>query len=285
PPPPDGGGGSGGDPALPPRDDGGDGGGDGEDIQEAYIAAFEGEERAEYTAESATMWCPVCAKNLPLGSFSKGQRRQGENGEMVKFCKQCNPHQPREEINVKTRSSLQAEFDAAVSGPPFTADNQAAMNELARELGRAKQVAAFIHMWDRLKAAKCLDPATVEASKRLHGPKKAKLGKRQLKVPKAAGPTLAPARRLHKIVKGGQMSMRSNKALEVWDEALNALRLHRTDRGGKAFFKGGPLKGSQKDSLIGWLRKKLGVDKDTARGLTTKLQQTTLGKEVIYQSR
>ena len=113
---------------------------------------------------------------------------------------------------------------------------------------------------------------------------KAKLEKRQLKVPEAAGPTLAPARRLHKIVKGGQMSVRSNKALEVWDEALNALRLHRTDRGGKAFFpKGGPLKGSQKDSLIGWLRKKLNVDKDTARGLTTKLQQTTLGKEVIYE--
>mmetsp|Transcript_24025 Transcript_24025/g.48618 ORF Transcript_24025/g.48618 Transcript_24025/m.48618 type:complete len:183 (-) Transcript_24025:104-652(-) len=181
--------------------------------------------------------------------------------------------------------ALQKRFDDAMKGGAFGPHNSVEMNHLAQELAETKETHALIRIWDKLKDGGCSndDPATRVAINKLHSRGKGKIPTGTLKV--AAVPNeLNPARRLHKICKGAVLSERSESAREHLDAACRVVEALRAEKhGGGAPYPGGKLEGRQKFELVAVLKRELGVTKNVARGIVTKLKQTRRGKDLLFR--
>ena len=162
------------------------------------------------------------------------------------------------------------------------------MNALAQELAAQAETHALVRVWDKLKAAGCAHAATREAIEKLHSRGKGKIPPGTLAVgpppSSGTGRELAPARRLHKICKGAVLSGRSEAAKDHFGAACTFLEaLRREHHGGGPPYPGGKLDGKKKGGLALLLVKALGVKKDVARGIVTKLKQTKRGKELLFK--
>ena len=177
---------------------------------------------------------------------------------------------------VDSAPSLQERIDNALH------DDKAAacLNTLATDLAIAGETAALVCIWDRMGGAECATPATWCSIEALHARSKGQTraskgspGKGShvaLRLTATSTRSLAPERRLHKICKGRVTHSRSEAALEHLDRALAWLTSERA--GGRHEFLS--CAGSQaRRSLAKELRLKIGVDRETARGLVTKLKQ------------
>jgi hypothetical protein len=146
------------------------------------------------------------------------------------------------------------------------------LNVLLQDLAAANETDALIRVWDVLGNSKLCDPTTWQALETLHS-KKGKVPTGKLTVPAAPGRTLQPARRLHKICKGRRLSARSTAAGHSLDGAVQWLAAERL-KGRKTFLGGiGGGGGKGRRLLAAELQAALGIDKETARGLVTKLKQ------------
>ena len=181
---------------------------------------------------------------------------------------------------------LQQRFNAAMACS--AQDSAATMNALAQELAAQAETHALVRVWDKLKAAGCAHAATREAIEKLHSRGKGKIPPGTLAVgpppSSGTGRELAPARRLHKICKGAVLSGRSEAAKDHFGAACTFLEaLRREHHGGGPPYPGGKLDGKKKGGLALLLVKALGVKKDVARGIVTKLKQTKRGKELLFK--
>lgn len=182
---------------------------------------------------------------------------------------------------------LQQRFNAAMAAT-CSQQSAATMNALAQELAAQAETHALVRVWDKLKAAGCAHAATREAIEKLHSRGKGKIPPGTLAVgpppSSGTGRELAPARRLHKICKGAVLSGRSEAAKDHFGAACTFLEaLRREHHGGGAPYPGGKLDGKKKGGLALLLVKALGVKKDVARGIVTKLKQTKRGKELLFK--
>ena len=110
----------------------------------------------------------------------------------------------------------------------------------------------------------------------MHGKGKGNIPRGALAVVSEPGKReLEPQRRLHKICKGAVTTRRSDAANVHLVEAACAFLAER--RATTPFSK----RELDKGALAKTLQKALGVGKDTARGLVTKLKQTKRGKELL----
>jgi hypothetical protein len=162
--------------------------------------------------------------------------------------------------------------DAALSRPgsgtpPVPATQ---LQQLARDLATSGETAAVIRLWDLLGGSKNAEPSTWAAVEELHARGKGRIPTGTLTLPPLAKRTLAPARRLHKICKGRVVSARSGLALVHLDRAAAWVATQRA-LGRSSFEAGGARSKFWKE-----LQTVLGVDKETARGLATKLKRKKL---------
>ena len=162
--------------------------------------------------------------------------------------------------------SLQSRVTAALAGDG--GGGRARLNALARECAAAQQTGALVRLWDALGGAPHAEEATWAAVERLHSRGKGKVPEGSLRLPPPRARALAPARRLHKIVKGRVAARRSDAARAHLDAAGAWLRRERA--AGSA-----PVAESaqQRRALAAALKSDLRLDAETARGLVTKLKQ------------
>mmetsp|Transcript_49015 Transcript_49015/g.127955 ORF Transcript_49015/g.127955 Transcript_49015/m.127955 type:complete len:255 (+) Transcript_49015:81-845(+) len=162
-------------------------------------------------------------------------------------------------------SSVQVRFDCAFTGHPIPVSK---LNALAIELADAGETGGLIQIWDKMKGSKCASPALWAAVERLHARGKGKIPSGMLRLSEFGElQKMAPARRLHKICKGRRMSARavdSEQTLPrglMWVEAQKAAGISLDASGGKRM------------KIAKQLKKALGIDLETARGLVTKLKR------------
>lgn len=174
-------------------------------------------------------------------------------------------------------SYLQSRLDALLQGG---VDAAAVAEELLPELVALGECEAVIAVWDELKS-KCIVPSESAwaALERLHSHAgKDKIAAGSLAVPQSARNgrrTLAPGRRLHKIMKGRRMSARSESALEFVGPATAWVATERA--------KGRELKSVKgckaRISLAKELQAALNLPSlEVARGVVTKLKQKKVFK-------
>ena len=169
-----------------------------------------------------------------------------------------------------SRSYLQSRLDALLKGGVDTA----AAEELLQELAALGECEAVIAVWDGLKSKRVVPSESAWAAlERLHSRGKGKIALGTLVVPRATNGrrALAPARRLHKIIKGRRMAARSASALQFIEPAAAWVVAERA--------KGRELKDVKgckaRISLAKELRAALGLPSlEVARGVVTKLKQT-----------
>ena len=135
-----------------------------------------------------------------------------------------------------------------------------------------------MRVWDKLGGADGAkagrqDEATWVAVNGLHARQKKSKHRDTLSLPAQAHNSLSPARRLHKICKGAVTSQRSSLALSHVDAAVAWVARQRAEvkEGGECFLDSENCKGKFKivKALVAGLP---GVNKETARGLVTKLK-------------
>ena len=162
--------------------------------------------------------------------------------------------------------SLQSRVTAALAGDGGC--GRASLNALARDCASAQQTGALVRVWDALGGAAQAEEATWAAVVRLHDRGKGAVPEGSLRLPAPRARALAPARRLHKIVKGRVAARRSDAARAHLDVAAAWLRRQRA--AGTA-----PVAqtAKQRRALVATLKADLRLDAETARGLVTKLKQ------------
>ena len=169
--------------------------------------------------------------------------------------------------------SLQTRLDAVLKAG--CSDTQAATG-LLLDLAAAAECAAVIAVWDGLKArsvAPC-DSAWTALDK-LHSRGKGKIPAGRLTVASSSssgGRTLAPGRRLHKIMKGRRLSARSDAAKSAMGPAVAWVSAERAK--GRTF---SVTSAKGRISLAKELRTALRLPSlEVARGVVTKLKQKKL---------
>ena len=173
--------------------------------------------------------------------------------------------------------TLQARFNSILASDELSLDK---MNSLARELAAAEETHALVTLWDKMGGSTGADKETWVAVHRLHRKGKGNVPRGTLVVPAPRKRELAPQRRLHKICKGAVTKRRSDSANDHMVAACLYLGTLR-----EATSAGGPLftqRQLRQGELAKSLKEELGVSKDTARGLVTKLKQTKRGKELLF---
>lgn len=201
---------------------------------------------------------------------------------------------------------------SAALAPSRAGASKSALNVLVRTLAEAGETRALVRVWDVMGGRAAAEASTWAAVQKLHGKGKGRIPTGTLSVPALARRELQPgrsfllssrhsrlrrsdsdafrllslcsalplaARRLHKICKGARLSARSNQAARHFDAACRWLQAQRAG-GQKAF--AAPLSGRDKGNLSKQLKAALGVSKEVARGLVTKLKQTKRGKALLY---
>lgn len=146
-----------------------------------------------------------------------------------------------------------------------------ALNVLLADLAAAGETDALVRVWDRLGGAHHATERTWRALERLHECGKGRVPRGTLVLPAESARKLTPERRLHKICKGRVTSRRSAAAAIQLPAALEWLEAQRA-AGRQSFLSG--REGPARSALANELRRALGVDKEAARGLVTKLRQT-----------
>jgi len=160
--------------------------------------------------------------------------------------------------------SLQNRVDICLSGNSTTK----CLNQLVIDLADAAETSALIRIWDVLGGSKKASADAWRAVERLHSRGKGKIPRGSLHLPATSHRTLNPARRLHKICKGKRMSKRSEKAEAHINAGIAWVKTQRaTGRQIDA------STGKKRGKVIKELRKALQIDKETARGLVTKLKR------------
>mmetsp|Transcript_17357 Transcript_17357/g.34566 ORF Transcript_17357/g.34566 Transcript_17357/m.34566 type:complete len:183 (+) Transcript_17357:91-639(+) len=179
-------------------------------------------------------------------------------------------------------SSLQDEFTNLLGKlPPNPAQKScpifiAKCNEMIGRLELAGQTHAIIVVWDAMGGKNYASSKTWVAIERLHSRGKGRIPAGNLILPEwHTVSRMAPERRLHKICKGRVLSQRSSKASDFIEPALLWLRQQR-DIGQEIKLSSGRGTNRSRFQLIRQLQTALNIDKDTARGLVTKLKQKKL---------
>lgn len=167
-------------------------------------------------------------------------------------------------------SHLQSQLDALLQGGV----DAAGADELLPQLAALGECKAVIAIWDELKSKRVVPSESAWAAlETLHSRGKGKIPVGSLTVPRrdARGKrTLAPGRRLHKIMKGRRMAARSESALQFVEPAAAWVAAERA--------KGRQLesaKGSKaRIALAKELQAELNLPSlEVARGVVTKLKQ------------
>lgn len=171
-------------------------------------------------------------------------------------------------------SSLQTRVNAALQGET---QRHAELNVLIADLASAGETEAVVRIWDFLGGAHHVTEAVWTAVERLHAKGKGRIPRGSLELPALDHASLTPERRLHKICKGRVMRARSTAASGHLESAIAWLEAERSN-GRDDFLDGGGGGGTGRgargrSALARELRAVLGVDKETARGLVTKLKQ------------
>ena len=157
--------------------------------------------------------------------------------------------------------SLQARVDNAL-GPAPTVD----LDALIADLAVAGEVEALVRVW----AAECVTDGTWRLVEALHARGKRGLPPGTIQLPPDRTRRLGPERRLHKICKGRLTHARSDAAHVHLRQALAWLEAQSAN-GRQTFLSG--AKGQARRALAVELQQEMGVDRETARGLVTKLKQ------------
>ncbi len=165
-----------------------------------------------------------------------------------------------------TQGHLQMRLDALLQAGV----DAAGAEELLPQLAAQGECEAVIAVWDGLKAQQLVPSKTAWAAlEKLHSRGKGKIPHGTLAVCGVAKRTLAPGRRLHKIMKGRQMSARSDAALQFIGPATAWVATERK--------KGRPLNcksAKARIALAKQLRDDLSLPTlEVARGVVTKLKQ------------
>ena len=171
------------------------------------------------------------------------------------------------ESSEEFEETLQMRVDDALNGRPRRVGD-APLNALAVELADAGETAALVCVWDVLGGSEGALPATWAAVERLHAKGKGRIPSGTLEIPEDSNPSLAPARRLHKICKGRQMGERSRTAAGHVERGLAWVAAQRTS--GRSFDRDG---GKARSALAKELMAVLSIDLETARGLLTTLKR------------
>lgn len=133
------------------------------------------------------------------------------------------------------------------------------LNDLLSTLAHMKETDALIRVWDT-RGRQPIYNGTWHAIEQLHDLGKGKIPRGTILLP-ADRTRLAPARRLHKIVKGRIIHNRSEAAKPHMDSARRYVQDH------PEYCK------LKRHEQVKFLRTGLGVSNDAARGLVTKLKQ------------
>jgi hypothetical protein len=168
--------------------------------------------------------------------------------------------------------SLQTRLDAVLKAG--CSDTQAATG-LLLDLAAAAECAAVIAVWDGLKARSVAPSDSAwTALDKLHSRGKGKIPAGRLTVASSSsgGRTLAPGRRLHKIMKGRRLSARSDAAKSAMGPAVAWVAAERAK--GRTF---SVTSAKGRISLAKELRTALRLPSlEVARGVVTKLKQKKL---------
>jgi hypothetical protein len=168
--------------------------------------------------------------------------------------------------------SLQTRLDAVLKAG--CSDAQAATG-LLLDLAAAAECAAVIAVWDGLKARSVAPSDSAwTALDKLHSRGKGKIPAGRLTVASSSsgGRTLAPGRRLHKIMKGRRLSARSDAAKSAMGPAVAWVAAERAK--GRTF---SVTSAKGRISLAKELRTALRLPSlEVARGVVTKLKQKKL---------
>ena len=151
------------------------------------------------------------------------------------------------------------------------------LNMLACDLAVAGETAALVRVWDLLGGAGGRQaPATWTAVEMLHSKGKGRIQPGTLNLPPLTKAALTPARRLHKICKGRVVARRSDLAGQQLERAVVWVAAQRGEGGLEVPVLDQCGGGRGRALLIKALQKGLGVSKEVARGLVTKLKQKKL---------
>jgi len=183
------------------------------------------------------------------------------------------------------KGTLQQRFNAMTAKAPTAPDGGAQsrfrgeVNAMVRELAAAGETHALVRVWDSMGGAAAADGETWAVLQRLHSQGKGRIPRGSLVVVAvpAGKRELEPQRRLHKICKGAVTTRRSDAANAHLAAACAFLEARRA---AQPFSK----RDLERSSLAKTLRAALGVNKDTARGLVTKLKQTKRCKELLFRA-
>jgi hypothetical protein len=137
------------------------------------------------------------------------------------------------------------------------------LNSLLQDLANRLETDALVRVWDT-RGNTAIRPATWQAMEQLHTLGKGKIPGGTIH-PESDRRRLAPARRLHKILKGKRVSARSTAAKDHVSVAVEYIRAHPKS-----------LANVHRSVQAKVLKKALQIDLETARGLITKLKQKKL---------
>ena len=169
--------------------------------------------------------------------------------------------------------SLQARVDRALQQGGTGKGGGGLLLALLAALAGAGETTALVAVYDAAKGrGVALDEPTWRALQQLHDKGKGRVPAGGLRVPAKTGRSLAPARRLHKIMKGRRLGHRSDAAKGVFVPAMAWVASQRQE--GRRF--GGVKSARERIALAKELRAELSVTLEVARGVVTKLKQKKL---------